>query len=242
MLRGEELYGIDNKDFAYPPWALFFLLPFAILPVSIGRAILMLVSIAAFMYVAKKLGGGIPAITLLILSPPVIQGLLNGNIDWIAALGFAMPPQLGIFLVSIKPQLGLAVALYWLYDVWHRLGPREVLTVFGPFAAFVLLSFFIWGFWPAHFISVASSYVNNWYNDSLWPFSIPFGLLYFVKAIRNRNISYAIAASPLLSPFLVFHSWVGVMLATISSFRLTLILFTGFWILEIVKRVFPVFL
>jgi len=151
-----------------------------------------------------------------------------------------MPPQLGIFFISTKPQLGLAVALFWLVDIWHNEGLRKVIKVFAPFGAFVLLSFFLWGFWPAQSSLVAPYYVNIWYNDSLWPYSIPVGAFYLFKAVRSCKINYAIAASPMLSPYLVYHSWVGVVLAVVHSSHITFLVFLGFWILEIVKRLFPV--
>jgi len=75
MLSGESLYG-GTDNFAYPPWALFLLLPLTLFPVTISRAILMLISISAFIYVAKKLGGKIPAI--------FFANFFSSSTSWIA--------------------------------------------------------------------------------------------------------------------------------------------------------------
>lgn len=233
FLRGEDIYGVtvEGRYFFNAPWVFIPLIPLALLPEAIGRGALMVVSILAFMYTGYKLGAKPLAVVLLILSPPVIHGLLNANIDWLVAIGFVMPPQIGIFFISTKPQMGLAVGAYWLYDIWRHQGIREVMRVFAPFTIGMLLSFAIWGFWPMYF---TTSLDLRW-NSSLWPQSLPVGLGLLVAALRQRKINYAMAASPCFAPYIAFHSWVGVLLAIIHSMPEMIAVFVGLWILVILQ-------
>jgi len=233
MLKGEELYGAEGHLFVNPPWALFPLLPLALLPETVGRSVLFFISIAAFMFVANRLGGKLPAIILLILSPPVVQGLFNANIDGLAILGFILPPQIGLFFISAKPQIGIAVGLYWLYDIWRYQGFREVLRVFSPFFIFASLSFAVWGFWPLNFTNYSDVYIDLAWNLSFWPLSLPIGLLLLAIAIQRRKFKYAMAASPCFSPYVSYHSWVVTILAGIHSIPAMIAVFLGLWILEL---------
>jgi hypothetical protein len=233
LLRGEQVYGVAVEGHFYlnAPWALIPLIPLALLPEEIGRAVLFVVSILAFMYTANKLGAKAISNALLILSPPVLHGLLNGNIDWLATLGFVLPPQIGLFFISTKPQIGIAVGVYWLFDHWRSKGLADTLRVFAPFTITFVASLLIWGLWPLNF----GTQLNLWWNASLWPYSIPFGLLLLGLAIYKRRNEFAMAASPLLSPYILFHSWVGALLAIIKSVPAMLIVFLGLWGLVIYR-------
>jgi len=60
----------------------------------------------------------------------------------------------------------------------------------------------------------------------------------FITSIRRQKIEYAMAASPCLSPYVLFHSWVGVILAIVSSVPETIAAVIGLWILVAI-RFFP---
>ncbi len=120
LLQGQSPYRIEGYFNA--PWTLLPLIPLVLLPESIGRAAHAVITLAAFAYTAYKLGAKPLAMVILLLSPPVMHGLLNGNIDWLAVLGFVLPPQIGLFFITTKPQIGIAVGLYWLVDIWLQQG------------------------------------------------------------------------------------------------------------------------
>lgn len=227
ILRGEALYSefVDGQFLGFTPWSLIPLIPLALLPEELGRAALFLISILAFMYTAHKLGAKPISNALLILSPPVIHGLLNGNIDWLATLGFVFPPQIGLFFISTKPQIGIAVGIYWLIDHWRSKGLADSVRVFAPFTITFVVSLLLWGLWPLNF----NTQLNLWWNASLWPYSIPFGLLLLGLAINKRRNEFAMAASPLLSPYILFHSWVGALMSIIRSVPAMLLAFLGLW-------------
>lgn len=213
------------------PWALIPLIPIALLPVKVGRGVLAMVSLISLGYVAHRLGAKPAAIGLLLVSPPVVHGVLVGNIDWLAALGFILPPQIGLFFVSIKPQVGIAVAVFWLVEAWRKGRWREVLRIFWPITVALVLSILIFGPWPLRFEGQSGV---SW-NASLWPLSIPVGLTLLVTALRKRKIEFAMAASPCLSPYLAMHSWVAALLAISASLPETAAAVVGFWILIVIR-------
>jgi hypothetical protein len=231
LLSGLSPYG--RVYYVHAPWTMIPLIPLAILPEAVGRVMLLICSLASYEFAAYKLGGNRITVTAFLVSPLVMHVLLNGNMDWLAVLGFVLPPQIGLFFISIKPQIGIAVAPFWLVEAWRNSGWMQALKTFAPFIIVLLLSFVIFGFWPLE--TVREDIAGVYYNASLWPMSIPVGLALFVAAVRKRKIEYAMAASPCLSPYLLFYSWGGALLAIISSVPETIIAVIGLWILVAIR-------
>lgn len=75
------------------------LLPFAVLPVALGRGVVTAVGLGAYAYITKRWGAGRITVIVLLLSPPVLHGLLNASVDWLAALGFVLPPRMGLSFI-----------------------------------------------------------------------------------------------------------------------------------------------
>jgi len=231
LLSGKSPYSV-NAFFA-PPWSLIPLLPFALLPENIGRAALFLVSIIAFAFTAYRLGAKPPAIIAFLLSPPLIHCLLNSNIEWLPLLGFILPPQLGLLLVTTKPQTGLIVALFWIVEAWRKGGLREVVRISWPVSLVVLISFALFGLWPMRFRDILP--LARKINASLWPVSIPVGLALLTASIRKREIRYAMGASPCLSPYVLFHGWTGALASIASSTTEMIAAVVGLWILVAIR-------
>ena len=229
LLSGRSPY--DSPLIVHAPWGLLMLTPFALLPETVGRVMLIFVGIASYAVVAHQLGAKPISVVFLLISPLVLHVLLNGNLDWLAVLGFVLPPQIGLFFISIKPQVGLAVAPFWLIETWRHGGWKQVFKTFAPFTVVLFISFALFGFWPFK----AASYSDLWWNASLWPMSIPVGLALFVTALRKRKLEYAMAASPCLSPYVLFYSWGGALLASISSVPETIAAVIGLWILVAIR-------
>jgi len=212
------------QGFYNPPWAILPLMPLALLPEAWGKMALIVMGLLSIAYVTKKLGGSPMAVGLILLSPPVLHGALNGNIDWLVALGFVLPPQIGLFFLVIKPQVGGVLALYYAMRAWRE---RRFIWTVGPVAVALLLSFLVYGFWPARaFVLPARSW-----NCSLWPYLIPVGLALIVATFRKCEARYVMPASLCLSPYVMFHSWVVGLLA-LSEHTLELAAAViGLWIL-----------
>lgn len=231
LLSGQSPYSVDI--FFSAPWALVPLIPFALLPENVGRAVLFLLSLGSFAFTAQRLGAKPPALIAFLLSPPVMHCLLNSNIEWLPLLGFVLPPQLGLFFIAIKPQIGLGVGLFWLIEAWRNGGWREVVRVFWPVSLTLLISFVLFGLWPVRFQDTMT--LTRAYNASLWPSSIPVGLALLVAAVRKRNIKYAMASSPCLSPYVLLHAWVGALASIVAQPAETIAAVIGLWILVLIR-------
>jgi len=232
LLHGENPYAVEvapGAPFFAAPWGLLPLIPIALLPVSIGRALIMLGGLIAFGYAAYRLGARPFLMGLFLLSPPVMHNILNANIEWIPVLGFVLPPTLGLFFVSVKPQTGFAVAIFWFYDAWHRGGWREVLRTFAPVTLALLISFIIYGVWPLGMSGVLE--YGDSFNTSLWPYSIPVGIALLAISLIKKDIKFAMPASPCLSPYVLFHAWSSATIFLVTSPFLMTILIIGLWVM-----------
>jgi hypothetical protein len=228
VLTGDP-YRIEG--YRYAPWTLLPFLPIAFLPERVGYAIMTVGGLAAFGWTAYRMGARPTAFAAFVLSPPVLHCLLNGNIDWLVLLGFVLPPQIGLLLIAIKPQVSSAVALFWLVEAFRKGGWREVVRVFWPVTVALGVSFLVYGLWPLYFMRS----LTLWWNASLWPASIPIGLGLLVTSLRKRNISYAMGASPCLSPYVLFHSWSGALVAIVSLPYETLVVVAALWVWVLIR-------
>lgn len=217
--------------FFNPPWATIVLIPFALFPEQVGLVLLIIAGFISYAFVAHKLGGKIWAVIALLLSPPVMHNTLNGNIDWLAMLGVIMPPQIGLFFVTIKPQIGVAIVIFWLVESWRNGGWMETIRVFSPITLVTLVSFIFFGAWPLR----AQVEIDLWWNASLWPMSLPVGLALLIASLRKRDMFFSMGASPCFSPYILLHSWVVAIYAVIRSTPETIAAVIGLWILVAIR-------
>ncbi len=233
LLSGNSPYEGLPSPFAGAPWGLVPLIPLAVLPENIGRGFLFVGSIFAFAYAAYRLAAKPVALIAFLLSPPVLHCLINANLDWLPIIGFVSPPAIGLFLLAVKPQMGIIVALFWLVEAWKKGRWKEVIHIFGPVMVAFFISIVLYGFWPLKMLN--PTFYTQWWNASLWPMSIPVGLALTVAAIRRHNIKFAMAASPCLSPHVLFHSWSGALASIVASTPETVAAVIGLWILVIIR-------
>ncbi len=231
LASGQSPYGVTG--FFNPPWALIPLIPIAILPIRLGRAILLTTAILSFSYLLHRLGAKRLSIVFILLSPPVLHGILNGNIDWLAMLGLVLPPYIGLLFIMIKPQIGVAVAAFWVFEAWHEGRWRGLLLLLWPSIVLSGLSIVLFGHWYLR----ARVEVDLWWNASLWPMSIPVGLALLTSALRKRDIRYAIGASPCLSPYVLFHSWSVALVAISNSLPELITSVLGLWALVAIRAI-----
>lgn len=231
ILHGRSPYNAEG--FFNPPWTAVLLLPFAILPENIGRAVMALVSLITYTYVARQLGATKLAIIFLLISPPVLHGILNGNIDWLVTLGFVLPPWLGLFFLAIKPQLGMITMVFVLFSSWKTGGLRKAFFTLAPFGIASTIAIGIFGPW---FLNIKSE-INLAGNASLWPLSIPVGLALLIRATRMNEIRFSMAASPCLSPYVILHSWIVALLAIACMTLETIVVVVGLWIVVIYRLI-----
>lgn len=151
-----DLYQGSNYN---PPWLYVILWPLAALPESLGRGALAFLTVwICFEYLERSLS----KILLLILSPAFLAVLVQGQIDAIILLALMGPEWSSLALLAIKPQGAFLCAL-------RRLNVLS-LAVLGTLLAGSVL---IWGLW---FTGLGSPRAA-WFNLSLFPWSVPVGLI-----------------------------------------------------------------
>jgi hypothetical protein len=235
MLSGESPFSVFG--FYNPPWALLPLLPLALLPESLGRALLFLISFGSLILIIRRLGARGPlGMTAFLVSLPVAVGLFNGNIDWLVMLGFLFPPSIGMIFMCLKPQVGAAVIFFWCVEAFRRGGIREVLRISAPLCILFAVSLLVYGWWPAEF-STALDQRHGAFNYLTWPLSIPFGLAFLALSIKRRDIRWAMPASPCLMPHAMFHSWVVALAALARNPRAMAVASAASWLVPVVLSI-----
>lgn len=230
MLAGHSPYNITG--FYNPPWALLPLLPLALMPEKVGAVVLTFLHFMCYIITAHKLGAKPVTIALFMLLPNVAMwGYGFANLDWMVVLGFILPPQIGLFLVLVKPQLGLAIAIYWLVEAWRTGRARLVISTFLPVTLAYIASFLLYGLWP-----LKMQLVFGQLNTSLWPMAIPIGLVLLFSALHKRKMGLAISASPFLSPYVGVHSWPIAILGLLPAQTETILAIIGLWVVNLIQN------
>jgi hypothetical protein len=225
-LVGKEFYGVYE-----PFWTYVMLAPFALLPFWTGRILLFLVSIVAFAVTAVKMGASKFQLVLFLCSAAVFGGLYSGNIDFLVTLGYWMPPQIGLFFVLMKPQIGACLAIYWMYMAWQEGGAREVVRVFAPVTIAYLLSFLMYGFWFKHLLNMP----NNPWNWDLFPYLVPIGLFLLYKALQQKDKRLSGISSPMLAPYVTGYNFAIVLLSLFNRPALFLAAWATLWAAVLVR-------
>lgn len=202
MINGQSPYTIEIYYAA--PWAAWLLVPFAILPYSLGRLLTFLLGLAAFAIVAWR-AGATPAATIIFLCSAAVIGCLNnGNIEWMPLLGLICPPWLGMILLAVKPQVGIGLGVFWVITTWRESGWRQVMWTMAPVMALLVISILIYGLWPLRFRQTLAWSVDN---TALGMQAIFIGAVLLVRSLRTRDQAMALAAGPFLSPYVLQFTW-----------------------------------
>ncbi|MCW4004951.1 MAG: hypothetical protein NWE95_13690 [Candidatus Bathyarchaeota archaeon] len=160
-------------------------------------------------------------IALLMISPPVMNGLQMGNIDWAVLLGATLPVSSGLWLLVIKPHLSMIPTALQCARVL-RIGWTEYLLVVGPVAISLALA------WMLRLWNPVIRLHFTWSQD-VWPWGAPFGIWLAWLAWKRDDMRLALAASPFLSPYLAFHSWSLALVGLIGRRRTLIIAVLGLW-------------
>jgi len=220
LISGYSPY--SETMFFSPVWTLIPFIPIVILPPALGRAIIFVLSLCAYAFSAWRFGAKPVAIIAFLLSPPIVMSLWLSSVDWIPILGFVLPPQIGLFFILVKPQMGSIVAIFWFFDALHRGGLKFIrggqsitLPTGATFGVDIPIE----------------------HNASIWPISIPIGFGLIVSAFRKHEIKYAIAASPCLSPYVMVTSWVSVLIPLLLSIPELISVLIGSWIFIYIRTI-----
>lgn len=225
FLQGKSPYNVGN--FFNPPWTLFLFIPLSLIPVKISTSIMFVANWFAFTYTAYRLKMKMPWLLVFPFTIYVIINSYLGNIDGIVSLGLIMPPQIGLFFLLAKPQIGAPIALLWMVMAYQSGRMKEVIRIFAPVSIIILLSILIFYPWPFQ----SHIYLDSWANFSVFPRGIPLGLLLFVLSLKYKSVALAVASAPFLSPYVTIQSWAFVylgILAVLPGFKQMLLVILSF--------------
>lgn len=218
------LNGNDPYSFAVfnPPWAFAPLIPFALLPDPFGYFLMLAVAVFCIGFTVYRLGGRLVAIGAILFSPLVLNSLIWGNIEWLALLGLVVTPWFGLILLALKPQITFVAMVLIMYR--ERKRPR----VFVPLAAISLASLLAFGLYPLRILGYGNYAAS--FNVSLFPLSIPLGLILVYQSFRSQKLQSTIAAAPLFAPTLSQTAWAGLPLALARRPAFALLTTFALWI------------
>jgi hypothetical protein len=228
LLEGKSPY--QQEGFYNPPWILIPFIPLALLPPKIGGAILFSLSFMLLVFLSYKLGAKLVTIVFIILSFPVAHGLYLGSLEPFIYLGLILPPQIGLFFLLAKPQIGFGVAIYWFF-VLYKEGRIIVIKTFAPVIIVTLLSLIVFDKWILKLFATSEL---PW-NVSLWPFSIPVGLIFIIASIYFKKPGYALIFSSFISPYVAPQTWSTLLIGFLPKQFHPMALSVGIWILIIYK-------
>jgi hypothetical protein len=211
VLGGRSPY--DAPAFSSAPWGIIPFIPFAVLPAMMAHGAYFAFCMFVLAYMARHLKASPLAISALFLSPTAIATLLVGNLDSIVVTGMLLVPAAGLLLLLIKPQIGAGVALYYLIDLIRAKRFLGAVKAFFPVVVAFALAFVLFPIWYNRMLSLPG---NPW-NRSLFPYSIPLGLLLLWLALRNRNPYFALASTPFFAPYLTFPTYLVVQIGLLHA-------------------------
>ena len=217
--------------FFSPPWVPVLLSPFALLSPGAGAVAIAIVGLSSWIFAMRRLGASVLVITMMLMTPNLLWGTTYANIDWMIPLGLVLPPQVGLFFVLAKPQAGVGIALFWLFEAWRRGGFREVMRVFAPIAIVSLAFLIPFGFWPLNLFNATAKY----WNISPFPYLVPVGLIFLYRAIRDKQQGLAILAGPFISPYVTVLNLPVAILGLLPSQVETIIAILGLWIAWLIR-------
>jgi hypothetical protein len=232
IVQGKSPYSVSIYYAA--PWAAWMLIPIAVLPSIMGRMVLFLLGLASYMCIVYRLGTKSFSAIIFLCSPAVIGCLINGNIEWLALLGAALPPQIGLILLAIKPQVGIGLGMYWFVTIWREQGLKKLLWTFAPVGTVLTLSFLMYGWWPLRFSQTISWSTAN---DSLFPYGVILGCGMLIEALRKRDMKAALASGPLLSPYVLSFTWAATLVYLLKKPKLLIVAVIALWIPDFLKLI-----
>jgi len=213
FLANRDPYVIPGSNqFHNPPWTLFLVLPFVVLPAPLGHATIIFATLLVYIYIVYKRKASLLSVVCFLLSVPVFTCLQYGQIDAFVLLGFVLPPQIGIILLLMKPQVSGILILYLVYVAYREGGFTSVIALLGPAIFVFLCSLFWFGFWPLNWITSARILSRVFWFPTL----VPFGILLVIMAFWRDDGELALIAPIFLSPHVLTYSLSGVLLCMLD--------------------------
>ncbi len=195
LLNGISPYTIPG--FYNPVWSLIPIIPLTLFPFHIARDIYILVSFAGTIAALCRFHLKPRYIILVSLCSALLWiNVVFANLDWLVLIGATLPAPLGIWLVMIKPQVGIGVVLFWLMrrEIRHPI-------IFAPVGIALLLNYALLG------LPVVPVALFNQTPASVFPWGLPIAAWLMWQAISKTDIVYAVPMSAFASPYYSIVSW-----------------------------------
>ena len=101
LLSGHTPYTIPGVY--NPPWTFILLIPLALVPPKLGAILLTLITFFSLLFIALRLGANnYIGLSFLVIPQIAFKTISNPNIDFLAAFGFILPPQIGLFFLAVN--------------------------------------------------------------------------------------------------------------------------------------------
>lgn len=236
LLAGENPYKADFGEIGgttlrvyNPPWAFAIVAPLTLLPFSLSNAVMFWGAFITYTYVTYRLSGGDKWVTGFFLTTPMILiALGSGNVEWLVYLSLILPPPIAMLFLSIKPQVGIVMMVVLSLQAYRGGGWRGLIPLWLPLLLATLLSIAAYGAWWEWALKSPDL---DW-NASLFPLLVPVGIYWIWLACLPEQDShtrwrFGLAASPLFSPYLTFHTW---SIVSVSALRRRWV-YVGIWVI-----------
>jgi len=198
LRAGTNPYHVDG--FYSPIYLLIYYLPFTAFPEMLAIRLNSIVSITAMWIVFWRFSKRNLALTLIaMMSGCVGLSVVNGNNDFMPMLAGLLNPAAGVWLALTKPQMSIVLVAVFLIE-----RPRSTFlwASLGLIAA-------LYGVSLGLGMSFQSAIGNGW-NLSVFPLLLPLGVIAARSALRLKDRSLGLAASPLFAPYVGSQSWLVV--------------------------------
>jgi hypothetical protein len=232
-LMRDDVFGVDYVDFFRPamhaddPYAVpgfynpFWIFALVMVSEWFGAyrlAIWVTANLCAFVYVCIRLKMPWWAVVPFLALSGAFMSVYLGNVEGLVALGLVLPSPIGIVLLMIKPQIGMAVTAHYVLSAWIYRGWKAAAIILVPALVLFSASFILYGDWFLNSLEV----VGRGYNTiNFFPLGLPVGIALIVAGVARRNVGYALMAIPFTAPYMIMHTWafpfLGVVLVLVKE-------------------------
>jgi hypothetical protein len=202
FIHGKSPY--SNGVAIHPPWAYLLMAPVALFPENLGAAIMFALNYFVYGLILLRMKARPLSMLAFLSLPLVLLNGINGNVDWLCLVGVILPQPIGLLFLAIKPQIGAGIAIFWMVEAWRNGGFKQFLFLIAPTSVAYLISFLLYGFWPAVMLT---NMVSDPYNASLGPIGVVIGGVMLAQAIHLRKRGLALMSSTFFAPYINIHSF-----------------------------------